>query len=259
MYEPLEDLTIVRKKLWEGMSNTIDDVKLFSDDASKGIYAEYLLTVNLAKSLANKTNIEGYNNNKIILEKSTKQFARECLPKLKRIGNPLKKGSTILLKDIPKNYRKGKRDIAVYTNKIENFGDTPLYCIEVKSFNSPTSKIKSDLIRNMIFLNLQANTGIGYLKNAFFVGLESRTITKKSNQLKLQEAIKEKYIKILKSIDLISSETQYNIEVENLSFSDGVVESEIQQISELDFEEVLVLDTSKKYNYYGVVIHLSKS
>lgn len=234
----------------KAMNKTLKDIEVFVDDLTEGVQAEYLFTVNVAKELSTYNDLPGFPY-KIRLERKAKNFARECLPKVKRVGSPWKKNSTELLKEIPKNYREGKIDLAVYKDNVTlHFSDYPLCAIELKAFNPQKSKIIADLERNLAFLNLKANTGESVLEFTIFAAFHWCKRISIGEDQKHIENLKQKYEKIFSELSKFTSIKLHEPNIFTLSSSLGVVEH-------VD-EETAEINTSTKHHFSGVIITFSK-
>ncbi|MEI1682326.1 hypothetical protein V8P49_14045 [Acinetobacter baumannii] len=235
----------------KAMHTTLGDIRRFVNDLTEGIQAEYLFTVNVAKELA-KHNIGPGDPYKIRLERKVNVFARDCLPKIKIQGNRWEKNSRKFLKDIPKTYREGKIDLAVYVDGYLPYPTTyPLCAIELKAFNPAKCKIKDDLLRNQALLNLQANTGESVLKFTHFAAFHwYKTITigdEKEHFYKLNE----KYLKLINELPKLPNIKAHDPKIFMLSNSQGDIEMEADNTE--------VIDTSTKHHFSGVIITLSKN
>jgi len=182
-------------KLKNAMITSCDDVLYFSDNETQLLDAEYLLTVNSAKSIRELNRHFGTPYN-IFLENDTKKFATSCTPLLGRENADNFLGYRHVIRNSNNTLRSGKIDIAVYTNK--NGDDIPICAIEVKGFNPNKSLIIADLERNSEYFRLTSRTGASILPFAFFISLHSykgvwNDKKEKSNILKLENRYK-KYI-----------------------------------------------------------------
>ncbi len=155
----------IKNKLKESMVTSCDDALFFSDDESKLIDAEYLLTVNAAKAIK-ELNIYFGDPYNICLENDTQKFATSCTPLMVLTDN-LKN----VCRTSKNTQRPGNIDIAVYT---DNKGiDTPLCAIEIKGFNPAKPLIIKDLERNAEYFGLTSPTGNSTLPFTFFIALHS--------------------------------------------------------------------------------------
>lgn len=102
--------TSFREPLVKAMRRACDDMLRFSGEPAKRLNAEYLFTVAVAKEL---DGLNGYYGDpyRIYLEKSTRDFAKDCLYPV-RYGNPLQRGSTKFRTGAPKLSRSGRIDVA---------------------------------------------------------------------------------------------------------------------------------------------------
>ncbi|MFW1927527.1 hypothetical protein [Acinetobacter ursingii] len=250
------------------MNLSLGDILLFTDNPINGIQAEYLFTVNVAKEIA-KLNQENADPYTIFLEQPTLKFARQCLPSIVQGKSEVqdnqltdfqrmkaRKERTRLLnfKQVNKEHRTGKIDIAVYKKSVDIFFGKyqPVCAIELKSFNPPKNKIIADLERNLFFLNLKGNTGESMLNCTFFAALHWNKKISVENDEKQKEILNEKYEKITTPLKLNNPHIIVHKEIFSLSKSIGEIE-----IEHIDIENDKVIEsihTSTKHNFMGTII-----
>jgi len=189
---PMNAQQKITDKIKKALRQSCKDALYFSGDETCLIGAEYLLTVNAAKS------IQSLNENfatpyQIYLEHSTQTFATNCTPLVGR--DPLKNKVVVRAKN--NTDRIGKIDIAIYTER--NSSKTPVCAIEVKGFNPSMDNIISDLRRNVEYFSMFSATGKSLISFTVFVALHSykNTMTDEKEQKNLTKVGKryEKYIK----------------------------------------------------------------
>jgi hypothetical protein len=163
------ELDIINK-LKESMKTSCDDAFYFSDDETQLIDAEYLLTVNAAKSIKELNHYFG-SPYRICLENDTKKFASACTPLMTKVKADNFLGYKSVIRTPNNTRRSGKIDIAIYTD--QNSIDIPLCAIEVKGFNPNKPLIIKDLERNAEYFNLTSRTGDSTLPFAVFIALHS--------------------------------------------------------------------------------------
>ena len=99
----------------DGMREACADSLVFSEDETRQIDAEYLLTVNVAKSVNAKLNTDFGDPYRIFVERQTRIFCDDCIPLIKRspVANLI--GRTEILRKPGFNVRRnGRIDICVY-------------------------------------------------------------------------------------------------------------------------------------------------
>ncbi len=106
----------IEEKILEGMRNSCYDTFLFLEDESQKIGAEYLLTVNVAKMLANLNQYIGHPY-KIYLERKTRLIASDCVPLFGReVANNFL-GYRQILRKQHNTSRNGKADITLQAGR----------------------------------------------------------------------------------------------------------------------------------------------
>jgi hypothetical protein len=164
-----------------GWKASIEDVRNFTNDVPK-VAAEYLFTVNIAKSLSGKILSSDGDPYRIYLEHNAYQFLKDSFPshKVERSGHPLGKGDRRVGRKImlPRGFRKGRVDIAVYSTypQSTNLGEFSPFCaIEIKGFNPQKNSILEDLRRNMEYFKTTASSGSSTIRYSIFAGLFGRS------------------------------------------------------------------------------------
>jgi hypothetical protein len=199
------------EKLKNALNQSCDDAFFFLDDETSLIDAEYLLTVNAAKSIRELNNYFG-SPYKIYIEHSTEKFSTSCPPLTARVQeNNFMGYKKILRNGIFDTKRPGKIDVAVYTS--QEISEKPHCAIEFKGFNPQKVKIIEDLERNLEYFSFKANTGLSELPFSFFAALHSykKTFSDKKETSNLKR-IERRYKNYLSSLSIPNSVTS-NIEV----------------------------------------------
>lgn len=182
------------------MRSACDDMLRFSGEPARPLNAEYLFTVAVAKQL---DRLNGYYGDpyRIYLEKSTKEFSRDCLLPIK-FGHPIKRGSSIIRRNSPK-FNNGRIDIAVYEDVPNNgyMGHQPICAIELKGFNPARNLVIKDLKRNLKYFSVTGETGGSVLESTIFAALHCWNKTEsESKEAKRAKDIENRYISWLSEI-----------------------------------------------------------
>lgn len=160
------------KSVKTGLYTVSWEAYLFSGKEDQLITAEYLITVNIAKSIAKNLSGSPDGDYKVWLEHPTKTIVKDLTPLYKTLLKAkgiLRDPSTLLpAKDTS---RPGKADIAIY--KETNSGPLPNCVIEVKGFNPSRKRTIDDLSRNLEYFNFTSNTGQSLLQLSMFVAIHS--------------------------------------------------------------------------------------
>lgn len=235
----------------DGMKQACADMYSFTDQPELTFNTEYLFTVAAARAI-NTHNFVPAHAFEVRIEHSTREFARNCLPVIKR-GHPMTKGSTLFRGSAsPKIGRPGRIDIAVYHKppRPAALGRIPLCAIEVKGFNPQRTLVLEDLRRNLQFMRVSGLTGASILKFTAFAALHSASAPMDADAVTAQEnAIKGKYrawMAALGSRDDIIEE----IETFTVSWEpNGTVSEEVGE---------LIIDTSTRHHFIGTIVTFSQ-
>ncbi len=147
----------IEEKILEGIRSSCNDTFLFLEDESQKIGAEYLLTVNVAKKLADLNQYIGHPY-KIYLERKTRLIASDCVPLFGReVANNFL-GHRQVLRKQHNTSRNGKADITLYNNT-DGLVGTPICVIELKGFDPSRTLVLQDLRRNSEYFKLVCRTG----------------------------------------------------------------------------------------------------
>jgi hypothetical protein len=156
----------------DGMREACADSLVFSEDETRQIDAEYLLTVNVAKSVA-KLNTDFGDPYRIFVERQTRTFCDDCIPLIKRSPAANLIGRTEILRKPGFNVRRnGRIDICVY-RRVSGLDDVPVCAIELKKFGCASQPAIDDLIRNAEYFCLSGPTGDSRIDFTVFGALES--------------------------------------------------------------------------------------
>ncbi|HJW18911.1 MAG TPA: hypothetical protein VJ499_17395 [Flavisolibacter sp.] len=233
-----------------GMKQACHDMYSFTDQPELTFNAEYLFTVATAKAIDTHNFLPAHEF-EIRIEHSTRKFARDCLPAIKR-GHPMAKGSALLrVKASPKIGRPGRIDIAIYRNLSSfPYGREPLCAIEVKGFNPQRALVLEDLRRNLQFMRVSGPTGGSVLEFTTFAALHSVSAPKDTNSVTaLENTIKEKYKAWMAGLgsrdDMIEEIDTFTISWE----LDGTISEE---------NDELVIDTSSRHHFIGAIVTFSR-
>jgi hypothetical protein len=236
---PMSGRENIKTKVIEAMHAACDDALYFSDDLTQQIDAEYLLTVHVAKKIAELNTCFG-EPFKIYLERQTRVFATDCILLFGEKSLSNRFGSAKIR--LPKNtQRNGKIDVTIYHG-------TPLCAIELKGFTSKKAAIKKDLERNVEYFNLRCQTGRSLIKFTIFAGLEShpKTYTRADTQKNIAR-IRRKYENWLSEIKI-----DLSIHVEILAFT-------IRDYIDEDCHPLVIGDdfSDRRHHFVGVVVTFS--
>ncbi|MBE0471726.1 MAG: hypothetical protein IBX55_19725 [Methyloprofundus sp.] len=157
----------------KGLHATFNDLYRFTGDELDVSHPEYLLTVNIAKSLAE--NFFGFNGYDIRIECPTKYLIRHAFKfKMPKFHWPLHKNKNCqstkrYIKGLEK-VRKGRVDIALF--KQGGFSKVLKYVFEIKRPNQAKKSIIQDLVRLKTFCLLENEDGFSDFQAGYFIGLQ---------------------------------------------------------------------------------------
>lgn len=157
----MSDQTDIEAAIISAMKLSCNEAFFFSEDETRLIDAEYLLTVNVAKKIVDLNTGIGIPY-KIYLEKRTKEFASDCVPLM---------GKGRIRKSRKNTTRNGKIDVTVYRDG--NFNGRPVCAIELKGFNPNRTTVLLDLKRNAEYFSLSCVTGDSQIDFSIFAALHS--------------------------------------------------------------------------------------
>jgi len=196
----LVDFKEIETMLFKGLKEACRDAHRFSGKINEQIEPEYIVTVNIAKSLNEINSANSSFGSPLIIkvEEDTRVFASECVP-------------LILFEDIfdstfrefHNSDRNGKIDIAVY--EVSNTGSgfenrIPKCPVEVKKFTPSRGEILKDLYRNFEYLQVKDKTGNNRLEKAYLVFLaHDKECLFETNKDKGKERLKKFYTALTKS------------------------------------------------------------
>ena len=191
----------IEEAVRDGMRQACSDSLVFSEDETRQIDAEYLLTVNVAKSIA-KLNTAFGDPYRIFAERQTRRFCDDCIPLVKRLPAADLIGRTDILRTPGCNVsRNGRIDICIYRSR-SGFDDVPVCAIELKRFGCTSQPAIDDLIRNSEYFGLSGPTGDSRIEFTVFGSLESypKSLTQEDFERDLAAA-KDFYTGLLKSLN----------------------------------------------------------
>jgi hypothetical protein len=232
------------EKIKEAMHVSILDTFEFTYDEIHLMDAEYLLTVNIAKSINTLNNYFG-TPYRIYLEHRTKYFASSCTPIFDenfalRCYDPSSRFSSQTDTE-----RKGKIDIAIYTH--DNPVDKPVCPIEVKGFNPSKTEILKDLKRNIEYFGIKSTTGKSNLPFSLFVALHMyRLPFSVAKKLSNEKRIFGRYKSYLKEIKT-DEKLKHSIKVHTVSEGRPPYEDPEEQ-------GVGIFEPNQDYQYMGVIV-----
>lgn len=243
----MELLEKIEQKLISGMKSACDDTFWFLEDESQKIGAEYLLTVNVAKKLADLKSV-GYSY-KIYLERKTKLVATDCVPLMASKESKTFLGKKRIIRKRHNTERNGKVDICLYRDSC-GMEEIPVCAIELKGFDPAPAKVKSDLRRNAEYFKVACRTGGSQIEYACFAAMYSfpKSITEEE-RAKDREELKRKYERWKAEVGL-PADIKYKVQVETVS--EGV---ETFYVDEFDSES-LTLDNN--HHFVGVTVSYSR-
>ena len=238
----------ITNKLKEALTISCEDALYFSDDETRLIDAEYLLTVNAAKAIKelNRYFGEPY---KIRLEHVTKEFATSCTPLFgEKFANNIL-GYSGIIRSNNDSTRPGKIDIAVYTTS--NGLDNPLCAIEIKGFNPSKELINKDLERNAEYFRLTSKTGASTLPFTVFVALHSyKGVWNDEKEKRNIQKVRNRYEKYISDNPNLRS-LHHN--VDSFTIRRGVIpDSDNLHVQEFG------LQGDEDYHFIGVVLTTKK-
>lgn len=232
-------------KVISGMRSACDDMLRFSGEPARPLNAEYLFTVAVAKQI-DELNSQYGDPYRIYLEKSAKEFSRDCLLPIK-FSHPMK-GRPSIIRRKPPNFDSGRIDIAVYEDIPNNsyMGHQPICAIELKGFNPARTLVIKDLKRNLKYFGVTGETGGSVLQSTIFAALHYWNKTgSESKEAKRVKDIEDRYKSWLTELSHTSS---VDIDVKAHTIRKELVGAVV------DEGEYQVLDTDAKHHYVGVVV-----
>ncbi|MDO3695975.1 restriction endonuclease, SacI family [Wenyingzhuangia sp. chi5] len=233
----------LEEKIISGMLNTCKDLRLFSDQNEITIKPEYLINVNIAKSIAEINKNEIIPIIKINLEEKTSEFSINAVPTFSYIENPINIFNQ-KIRGFNNTSRNGNIDITIYEN------NEPHSAIEVKLVNPNGKKITEDILRLEELLYTEDNhTGKTNLKSTFFTCFEICENSKSKNEINKHKSLTEnKYSEILDKV-LKQNSTKFKISV-------NIIPESVFNIS----QEILSLEDSYylKKSVLSLVVRLNK-
>jgi len=235
----------ILEKVKEGAKNACEDMLFFTDQPSVRVNAEYLFTVNVAKSIS-RLNFSSGDPYSIYIERKTKIFSEDCIPPVK-FGHPSKRGSTIFRNSVVPVERNGRIDVSIYEDQKNTgyIGKKPICAIEVKGFNPSRKKVLEDLKRNLGYFELSGATGPSVIDFAVFVSAHFFKKTDAAGANKREEKVKRRYAEILSEVGVDRS-VEFDLSLFPIShLAEGRV---------VDEGEENVLYAEDRHHYIGVLI-----
>jgi hypothetical protein len=152
-------------KTIEGLRISCDDIVRFTENHALPVNAEYLLTVNIAKSIATLNSSLGWPL-KIYLEYPAGTFLEKCFPLTRSISSRSFPPVQAVFRQKPPLDRPGRIDVAVLSDGQQD--SIPICAIEIKGFNPSKGKVIDDINRNKAYF-ADANTGRSQIQFAVSV------------------------------------------------------------------------------------------
>lgn len=234
----------ITNKLKDALKMSCNDAFYFSDDETRLIDAEYLVTVNSAKSIKELNHYFGMPY-KIFLEHDTEKFATACTPlfgnQIDDINYPVRTSNNTV--------RSGKIDIAIYST--DNPIDVPLCAIEVKGFNPRKGNIIDDLKRNAEYFSISSPTGVSNLPFTIFMALHSykKTMTNQKECSNIRR-LRKRYDKYMDDISL-PSDVSHRIEI--LTIRRGIMPAPNDP-----FTKEMGLQGNEDYHFVGAIVSFQR-
>lgn len=237
------------KKIKDAMNESISDTFEFTFDEIHLMDAEYILTVNIAKSIRELNHFFG-TPYRIFLEHRTKYFASSCTPIFDKNFALRCYDPESRISSQTDTKRKGKIDIAIYTH--DNSEEKPLCPIEVKGFNPSKIEILKDLERNIEYFGIESTTGKSILPFSLYVALHMyRLPFTEEKKLANEKRIILRYKNYL---NLIKTDVKLKHSVEVHTVSEGRLPYE-----DIGEEGVCIFESDQDYQFMGVIVCTEKS
>lgn len=244
MLDFMELLTQIEEKIWKGMRASCSDTFFFLEDESQQIAAEYLLTVNVAKNLADLNKYIGYPY-KIYIERKTSLIATDCVPLFGREVAINIFGYRRVLRKRQNTSRNGRADIALYYNT-GGLSDTPVGVIELKGFDPGSTYVIKDLSRNVEYFNLKCRTGVSQIKYTCFAAMHSFPKSITDEQIKIDlSGLRAKYENWQAKVELPSN-ICCRLSVDTISRA--------LEFSYLDEENLEDKELESNHHFAGVIV-----
>lgn len=246
----MDSICVIRKAVIDGMISAFSDMYMFTERVDSQVNSEYLLTVNVAKSIAAQNKYGPADPYSVEVEKSTKRFTRDCFYKIKRVPGGFTSRSIPLSKNLPKVSRNGRIDIVVYEDKNNTYmGKQPICAIELKGVDPDRTLVVKDLKRNLELLTMEANTGKSVLEFTLFASVHVFDNISSDCQIKHNEnEIRKKYTKWLSDVGDLSGIKADVIAKTISSETLGTVYYEAEE---------LAIDTSTRHQFIVVLVTFS--
>lgn len=233
----------VTEKIKSAILQSCDDALCFSDDETHLIDAEYLLTINAAKSIQT-LNVGFAYPYKISLECDTDVVSTACVPLFGKNSENGSMAKKLVVRKKLDTRRIGKVDIAVFNRKAN---DATLCAIELKGFNPGKKLVVDDLRRNAEYFSKRSNTGNSLISFTVFATLHSyrNSMSEKKKSANI-EKIKKRYENYLESVKLAQG---VNHEIDVFTIRGGTA-----PYPDDPFVIECGLQESDQYHFVGVMI-----
>lgn len=187
------DYNKLKELLKSGMKKAYKDAVFFSEKESEPIKTEYLITINIAKTISEHNPYVGFPY-KVILECPTHHFISDCVPLFQRIKTDKKYKFHYERRDKHDTKRHGKIDIAVYKDGGGLYEDKVPFCaIEVKGFNPSKGEVTKDLIRNSEYFKVVDKAGSSRIEFACLLAFQSYDTWRETDIPKFIIKLENKY------------------------------------------------------------------
>lgn len=208
--------TKILEEILSGLKRACFDAIEFSEDFARKIDAEYLLTVNVAKSIVTLNQGIGFPL-RVILEHRTSRFTTACVPLIGYVPAANFMGRQSIIRKPHDTSRRGRIDIAVMHDL--NGIEAPVCAIELKGFNPGRRHVIKDLTRNLEYFQVIDETGRSRIEFSNFAALHSFNQTYHENQCARDLlSLKKRYEVIVSTLDL-PNDLAVDIKVASISSS----------------------------------------
>ncbi len=216
-----------------GLAQACDDALLFSEDYSRELDAEYLLTVDISKEVFKLNPYIVAPELRVNLELTTADFATLCAPQVGYTpANNFMGRRTIWRTEHDVKCRPGKIDIVVIRRG--KHWDMPVCAIEVKGFNPVKKTILDDLARNAEFFDISDPTGQSQIEFTAFAALHSYQAYSKVAEGSRIAGLKKRYRKYLPDLQL-SEKLRTEIDafpIRSALVRDGICNAELDDLDD---------------------------
>lgn len=229
MLSESEIITLIEKHILKGLYQTCKDLRLFSSDDDIIIKPEYLISVNIAKSISEVNKHQLIPLLDIKLEEKTSSFSINSVPIFSKVSDMFDI-FTQKIRGFNNTSRNGNIDITIYLNS------NPLTAIEVKQVNPSNKLVKKDIARIEELLYIKdKHTGETSVDQTYFTSFE---ICKKSKlDSEIIEHIKNTKIKYRNMINssVANDNTKHEITIKEIPNETFSMENKILENEDIHF------------------------